>query len=59
MKKLPPITGIVLIIIGTLALAMTRLSALSSSNALLITGLTLIVAGIWLHIRHIKHESRY
>ena len=42
-----------------LALAMTRLSALSSSNALLITGLTLIVAGIWLHIRHIKHESRY
>jgi uncharacterized membrane protein HdeD (DUF308 family) len=59
MKKLTPFIGILLIIIGTLVLIATRFSTLSSHNSLLITGLLCIVAGICLHIRAIKHESRY
>ena len=38
---------------------LTRINALSSHNSLLLTGLLLIVAGILLHIRNIKHESKY
>ena len=58
MKKLTPFLGISFIIIGTLLLIATRNSTLSS-NALLLTGLLLIVAGIWLHIRSIKKGSLY
>ena len=59
MKKIRDFAGLLLIILGTLMLVMTRIPALVSSNALLLTGLLLIVAGIWLHIRSIKKESRY
>ena len=31
----------------------------SAHNWLLISGLLLIIAGIWLHIRSIKRESKY
>ena len=40
-------------------LVATRISALNSSNMLLMTGLLLIVAGIILHVRSIKQESKY
>jgi uncharacterized membrane protein HdeD (DUF308 family) len=49
--------GLLLIILGTLALILTRIETLAGSNSLLITGLLLIVVGIWLHIRSIKQES--
>ena len=57
MKKLTPYSGLFLIIIGTLVLIATRFSPFSSSNRMLLSGLLLIVAGIVLHIRSIKHES--
>ena len=59
MKKYTPFTGIFLIILGTTALIATRFSMFSNSNAVLLFGLLLIVAGIILHIRSIKHESNY
>ena len=59
MQMIKHYAGLLLIVLGALALIMTRLHALASSNALLATGLLLIVAGIGLHIRSIKHESRY
>ena len=59
MKKKPRFSGIFLIIIGTLVLLLTRLHSLSSHNWLLLTGLCCIVAGIVIHIRSIKSESRY
>ena len=49
--------GLLLIILGTLTLILTRIETLAGSNSLLITGLLLIVVGIWLHIRSIKQES--
>ena len=49
--------GLLLIILGTMALILTRIETLAGSNSLLITGLLLIVVGIWLHIRSIKQES--
>ena len=58
MKKIEPYIGVAVIAVGVLVLAATRIAALSSSNTLLLTGLLLIVAGIWLHIRTIKKESQ-
>ena len=51
--------GLALMVSGTLALCFTSIHALAGSNTLLATGLLLIVVGIWLHIRSIKHESQY
>ena len=59
MKKKPHFSGILLIIIGTLVLLLTRFHSLSSHNWLLLTGLCFIIAGIVKHIRSIKRESRY
>ncbi|MBE6248424.1 MAG: hypothetical protein E7106_04125 [Prevotella sp.] len=59
MKKISQYLGIILIIIGTLVLVATRIPSLTSSNAMLLSGLLLIVAGIILHIRSIKHQSNY
>jgi uncharacterized membrane protein HdeD (DUF308 family) len=59
MKKIGQYLGIILIIIGTLVLVATRIPSLTSSNTMLLSGLLLIVAGIFLHIRSIKHQSNF
>lgn len=59
MKKLKQYAGVILIASGALTLTLTRLPQLSTRNSLLLAGLLLIVAGIWLHIRSIKRDSRY
>ena len=59
MKKLTPFIGILLIILGTLALVATRFSTLSTHNSLLFVGLLCIIAGIIMHIRSIKQDSRF
>ena len=59
MKKLTPFIGILLIITGTLALIATRFSTLSTHNSLLFVGLLCIIAGIIMHIRSIKQDSRF
>lgn len=59
MDKMKHYAGLFLIITGTLALILTRLSSLGGSNLWLLTGLLLIVAGIIVHIAGIKRDSRY
>ena len=59
MKKKPRYSGIFLIIIGTLALVLTRLEQLSNLNTLLLAGLLFIILGIVLHIRSIKQQDNY
>ena len=59
MKKLTTYLGLFLIIIGTIVLIATRFSSLATHNWLLLSGFFLIVAGIFFHIRSIKHESNY
>ena len=59
MKKTPRFPGLLLIIIGTLVLLLTRFHSLSSHNWLLLAGMVCITAGIIIHIRSIKGESRY
>ena len=59
MKFFKHYIGIILIIIGVIVLISTRISMWSTHNWLLISGLLLIVAGIWFHIRSIKSESNY
>lgn len=59
MKKFAPFLGLFLIIIGTLALVLTRLEQLSDLNTLLLAGLLFIILGIVLHIRSIKQQDNY
>ena len=59
MKKFGKNICLILIILGTLVLIVTRFSSFSASNSLLLTGLFCIVAGIWFHIRSIKRDSLY
>ena len=59
MKKIRQYAGVMLIVLGTLALVATRLKALNSNNTLLLAGLLMIVVGIVVHIRSIKHASEY
>ena len=59
MKKFGRYLGIILIIIGTLVLVATRIPSLTGSNTMLLSGLLLIVAGIILHVRSIKHQSNF
>ena len=59
MKKYTKNIGLILIVLGTLALIATRFSYFSTHNELLIIGLLCIVAGIYFHIRSIKSDSLY
>ena len=59
MKKFGRYLGIILIILGTLVLVATRIPSLTGSNTMLLSGLLLIVAGIILHVRSIKHQSNF
>ena len=59
MKKTARFLGIILILLGVLTLTSTRLPALVGSNILLLAGLLLIIVGILLHIRIIKHDNNY
>ena len=59
MAKIKQYAGVTLIASGTLVLVLTRIPSWGGSNTLLLTGLLLIVAGIWQHTRSIKHESKY
>lgn len=59
MKQIKRHIGILLIVIGTEALALTRIAALNGSNTLLAAGLLLILAGTMMHIHSIKHESNF
>ncbi len=59
MKKFVDHIGLILIVVGTLTLAATRLQTLSSSNTLLAAGMLSVVVGIVAHIYSIKREGRY
>ena len=59
MKKFTDNAGVILILLGTTLLVTTRIGKWSTHNWLLLIGLLLIVAGVFVHIRSIKHESRY
>ena len=59
MKKLTAYLSIILIIIGTIVLITTRFDILASSNDLLLGGLLFIIAGIVMHIKSIKQDSKF
>ena len=59
MKNFKQYRGLLLIIIGTLVLCLTRINALSLHNWLLLLGLFCILAGIYYHVLTIKHQSQY
>jgi hypothetical protein len=59
MEKISPFLDILFIITGTLVLISTRFGSLGSHNSLLFVGLLCIIAGIIMHIKSIKQDSRF
>ena len=59
MKKIASYAGLLLIILGTIGLVLTRIPAVGSHNSILTLSLAAIIGGIWLHILSIKREGKY
>ncbi len=51
--------GVALIVVGALLLGIGYLAGWTSSNLVLLSGLTLIVLGVILYVRHIKTDEKY
>ena len=51
--------GVALIVIGALLLTVSYVVGWTSSNLVLLSGLTLIVLGTFLHVKHIKSTEKY
>ena len=59
MKKLLKYLGLPLVFVGLLWLVICFLAGWTNSNALLITGVLLIVIGIITYVMKMKNESNY
>ena len=59
MKKLLKYLGLPLVFVGLLWLVICFLAGWTNSNALLITGVILIVVGIITYVMKMKNESNY
>ncbi len=60
MKRLiTPQAGLLLVVLGVLLLAVTFVAHIAAVNALLLTGIFLIVCGIVVYVAALKMASRY
>jgi hypothetical protein len=51
--------GVALIVVGALLLGIGFLAGWTSSNLVLLSGLTFIILGVILHVKHIKSAEKY
>ena len=51
--------GVALIVVGALLLIVSYIAGWTSSNLILLSGLTFIVLGAFLHVKHIKSTEKY
>ena len=51
--------GVALIVVGALLLVVSKVVGWTSSNLVLLSGLTLIVLGVVLHVKAIKITPKY
>ena len=51
--------GVALVVAGALLLIVSYIAGWTSSNLILLSGLTLIVLGAFLHVKHIKSTEKY
>ena len=59
MGNLKQYVGVALIIVGALLLIVSYIAGWTSSNLVLLSGLTFIVLGAILHVKHIKSTEKY
>ena len=59
MKTVKPYIGVALVVAGALLLLVSKIVGWTSSNLVLLSGLTLIVLGVILHVKHIKSAGKY
>lgn len=57
--RVPRLSGLIMVYAGALLLIAAYFLGLTGSNALLMTCLLLIAAGIAVHVHVLKRESRY
>ena len=58
-EKFASAIGVALVVAGALLLLVSKIVGWTSSNLVLLSGLTLIVLGIILHVKHIKSAGKY
>ena len=51
--------GVALIVVGALLLVVSKVVGWTSSNLVLLSGLTIIVLGVVLHVKAIKITQKY
>ena len=51
--------GVALVVAGALLLIVSYIAGWTSSNLILLSGLTLIVLGAFLHVKYIKSTEKY
>ena len=59
MITIKPYIGVALVVAGALLLIVSYIAGWTSSNLILLSGLTLIVLGAFLHVKHIKSTEKY
>ena len=59
MISIKPYIGVALVVAGALLLIVSKIVGWTSSNLILLTGLTLIILGVFLHVKHIKSTEKY
>jgi hypothetical protein len=58
-EKFASAIGVALVVAGALLLLVSKIVGWTSSNLVLLSGLTLIVLGVILHVKHIKSAGKY
>ena len=59
MMTVRPYIGVALVVAGALLLIVSKIVGWTSSNLVLLTGLIIIILGIFLHVKHIKSTEKY
>ena len=59
MITIKPYIGVALVVAGALLLIVSYIAGWTSSNLILLSGLTLIVLGAFLHVKYIKSTEKY
>ena len=58
-EKFASAIGVALVVAGALLLLVSKIVGWTSSNLVLLSGLTLIVLGVIMHVKHIKSAGKY
>jgi len=59
MKTVKPYIGVALVVAGALLLIVSKIAGWTSSNLVLLSGLIIIIIGLFLHVKLTKSAEKY